>query len=689
MTLRRTLAIALALMASAAPAAAQRAWVEVTAPHLRVVSDAGAGRARDFAWQFEQIREALARTFPWVRLAGSRPLVVLAARNVTTMRTLVPGLWDGGKDGNLFVSATATGYDRSYVVVRGDVRGEDREGISPYQPAYWSFTAQALGDTSRNLPLWLRRGLAEVLSNTLVRESEIQVGRVLPQNLTQLRTRARLALRDVVTATNDSMRGRPPEDLFTLDAHAWAFVHFLVWADRGAYAPLFNKYVNGVLNGADPVASIASTLGDVSRFENAFNVYIERDVFFFAKFETDARVSRDGFTVRDLTELETVQMRGSLHAAMDRPAEARAAAAEAEKIGPPGAGAEVTALLADDTDTAALKAALEQAVTRPGMSWWAPYRLAALLAATDDREATARVVGLLTQATTLNPNADGAWTFLGESLAALGRGDEAVAAVTKGIALMPASSAHRLALARAYHRLGRYPEGLRAAGVGRALAKLPEDLAQAQQVLSALAAAASQAEARAAAPTAEPATPVPASPAAAPATVAEPAAATTEPAPDGDIGSLINQCYGDNTSCARILPRVVQDCKAGTSVTSTAACREAGYIVDAGVGVPARPALAADYYRLGCTRRDGLSCVRFATLQSLGRGVPRDADAALDVLDPACASGLQEACFRLGLHLSATGVAADRRRAREVLEASCTATFAESCAALKKLPPGR
>jgi TPR repeat protein len=132
----------------------------------------------------------------------------------------------------------------------------------------------------------------------------------------------------------------------------------------------------------------------------------------------------------------------------------------------------------------------------------------------------------------------------------------------------------------------------------------------------------------------------------------------------------------------------VQDCKAGTTVTSTAACREAGYIVDAGVGVPARPGLAADYYRLGCSRRDDLSCVRLATLQSLGRGVPRDADAALAVLGPACVSGLQEACFRLGLHLSATGVAADRRRAREVLEASCTAQFAESCAALKKLPPG-
>lgn len=685
--LRQTFAIAIALAACARPAAAQRAWVEVTSPHLSVVSDAGAGRARDFAWQFEQIREALARTFPWVRLSGSRPLVVVAARNATTMRALAPSLWDGGKDGSLFVSSSATGHDRSYVVVRGDLRGEDREGLSPYQPAYWSFTAQALGETSRNLPLWLVRGLSEVLSNTLVRESEIQVGRVLPQNLSHLRTRPRLALKDVVAATDDSMRNRPPDELFALDAHAWAFVHFLVWADRGAYAPLLEKYVNGVLNGADPVASVASTIGDVSRFETAFDVYVRRDVFFFARFEADARVSREGLTVRELTELETVLVRGRLHVAMQRPAEARVAAAEAERIGPSGAGAEVTALLADGSDTTALKAALEQAVTRPGVSWWAPYRLATLLADQRDRAVTERLVTLLTRATTLNPNADFAWTFLGESLSAVDRGDEAVAAVTKGIALMPSSSAHRLALARSYLRLGRFPDGLKAAGVGRALAKSPEDLREAQRVLSALAAAVNEAEARAAEPVVEPNRPE-ATPSAE--AVVEPAAGTTMGlAPGASIGGLINACYEDTTNCTRILPLVVQDCRAGNTLTSAAACREAGYIVDAGVGVPARPALAADYYRLGCERRDALSCVRLATLQSLGRGVPRDGGSALDVLDPACAGGLQEACFRLGLHLSVTGVAADRRRAREVLEASCTAKFAESCAALKKLPPGR
>ena len=123
------------------------------------------------------------------------------------------------------------------------------------------------------------------------------------------------------------------------------------------------------------------------------------------------------------------------------------------------------------------------------------------------------------------------------------------------------------------------------------------------------------------------------------------------------------------------MPLVVEDCTAARTITSTAACRSAGYILDAGLGMPANPRLAADYYLQGCNRQDELSCVRLATLRALGRGVTRDVKGALAVLEPACAGGTQEACYRLGLHLASTGVAADRARARQVLTASCRRGF--------------
>jgi TPR repeat protein len=152
------------------------------------------------------------------------------------------------------------------------------------------------------------------------------------------------------------------------------------------------------------------------------------------------------------------------------------------------------------------------------------------------------------------------------------------------------------------------------------------------------------------------------------------------------LGFVIDECFTDPVTCKAAVPVVERECRDATSANAGAACRAVGYMLDAGLGMTAQPRRAAELYTLGCDRRDEISCVRLATLRSLGRGVPRDVEAALAVLEPSCDRGTQEACYRLGLHLSATGIAADRTRARDVLAASCKAEFAESCAALKKLP---
>lgn len=695
MTLPRVGLIVALLVAGTASAAAQRVWTEVRSENFTVVSDAGAGRARDIAWQFEQIRAALGHTFPWIRTTPARPIVVFVARGEQTMRTLLPAMWEQGRDGARFSSIGQTGRDRAYIVVRGDYRIDDREGISPYQAAYWSYAARALGDTSPHLPEWLVRGMSELLSNTLVRDTEIQIGRTLPQNLRHLRSRPRLSLQQVIAPRSGTDRPSV-DDLFALDAHAWAFVHFLVWADRGAYAPLLNAYITGVLAGADPVTSVATTLGDVSRFENAFNVYINRDVFFFASFPVAARLGQDGFPARDLSAADAATMRALLLVAGDRPADARVLAVEAEKLGPAGVSAEVAALLAETDDVEGervdqLKAALERAVTQPQVSWYAPYRLATLLRPAGDRALLARIAALLEQATTANPNADAAWAYLGEVRAAVGRAD-AVTAAERAIVLMPASSRHRVSLARVYLRLGRQADALRAAGIGRALARDQAERANAQGVLAELARAMTSTESPDAAGVTATATPPSASRAAEiePATAAS--LAVDAPAPGTvetrAIGQLIQVCYTEAPSCARALPVIVADCNGGSTVTSTAACREAGYILDVGIGMAANPQRAAALYLIGCDRRDTLSCVRLSTLRALGRGVPRDEAAALAVLEPACDGGTQEACYRLGLHLTASGVAVDRERGREVLTSSCANGFAESCAALKTRPPG-
>lgn len=687
-------ALTAALALLSAPAAAQPAWIEVTAPHVTVVSDAGAGRARDIAWQFEQVHQGLSGTFPWIRWNLSRPLLVLAARSEASMKALVPGTF-ARPDGRLFTAVASTGRDRAYVALRADVRIDDVEGVNPYQSAYWAYAAQALGETFTGLPLWLQRGLAEFMSNSLVRDKEIQIGRVLPQNLRLARGSTRLALRDLVGLGGDDRRVDRPQFLADVDATAWAFVHFLMFGDDGAHQPGLNAFIAGLLKGGNPTALLASTLGDVSRYESAFNVYVNREIFGFARFDVAARLSREGFPAQPLPAAKALLLRASHHVSTGRLDDARTLVAEARKADPTANGDEVEALLADREDRDdQLRASLEKAVKAGNVSWYAPYRLATLLSMRDQAD-LARIETLLEQATTLNPFADAAWAYLAEVMASLDRGNSALGPSDKAIGLVPASSRHHISRARVLRRLGRPSDASRAAGIGRALARTPDERQIAQAMLADLARDALQARADAEAVNAT-----------SPGTGAPPAAASEALPPAGppvdaallsaasrttdsrDIGYLIASCFTTPSACRKVLPDIAGDCNAGDTPTSPGACRNAGYILDAGIGVPAAPTMAADFYRKGCARKDEISCVRLATLQAVGRGVPRDVAAGVGVLETSCKNGVQEACFRLGVHLASTKVPADLTRGREILTASCKAEFAESCEWLKKLPPG-
>ncbi len=613
MTTAHVVRAALVTLAAAAPVSAQRAWVEARGPNVTVISDAGAGRARDVAWQFEQVREAMSRIFPWVRSQSSKPLLVLAARNETSMRALAPAYWEKSRDFTL-AGVTSAGRDRAYTLLRSDLTVDDREGINPYESAYWGYASQALQDTSRAWPSWLLRGMASVISNTLVRNNEIQLGRVLPQHLSYLRGRGRMPLKDVVSVvTGADPRYDQAGFLQAIDAHAWAFVHFLIWADQGAHQANLDQYIVGVLKGADPMTSLAATLGDVSRFDNAFNVYVNRELFGFTKFETSATLSREGFEVRDLPPAESAAVRAAFHVAMGRPDEAKALAAQAQTLEPSGVGDEVAALLADrDGRSDDLRASLEKAVGQRYVSWYVPYRLATLLPTDQGATTLQRIESLLTRATALNPNADRAWAYLGEVMAALNRGDAALEPVGRAIGLMPASSDHRVSMARVLKALNRPREALRSAGIARALAKTPEDRGRATGILSEL--AQSMAAGAAAGPVADP-------------NVAEPAVA--EASPD----SAPNQ---PETSTDAPSP-------AGRPTPAPAPAAPRNRAAGTPIIVLESDAQAMAKAEQACNDGASDACVKFGT-QLADSGRPGSMARARQVLKKSCDAGSKDAC---------------------------------------------
>jgi hypothetical protein len=172
--------VALCCVAGAARRAARLAaapapWVEVRSPHFRVVTNDGERQGRRIAWQFEQIRAALVKIWPWAKIDVGQPFVVFAARDEATLKTLGPQFWEGKRYRP--TSFWTYSRDLAFVALRTDVPEPDEYGTNPYQTAYWGYVSAVFSRSfPQRLPQWYSRGMAEVLSNTLVREKEIHVG---------------------------------------------------------------------------------------------------------------------------------------------------------------------------------------------------------------------------------------------------------------------------------------------------------------------------------------------------------------------------------------------------------------------------------------------------------------------------------------------------------------------------------
>ena len=156
------------------------------------------------------------------------PLLVLAAKDESTMRLLAPQYWESHSDIHP-VSVFATSADRHYIVLRADVRAEGMENTNLYAPAYWSYATLTLESAfEHGLPLWFRLGLAEVLSNTIVNASELQFGRPMVGYLRELQ-QGRYALKDLLLdpAGLSSIHAQIERQRF--DAQCWALMQFLLY----------------------------------------------------------------------------------------------------------------------------------------------------------------------------------------------------------------------------------------------------------------------------------------------------------------------------------------------------------------------------------------------------------------------------------------------------------------------------
>jgi len=466
-------------------AAAQATWVEVRTPHFTIVSNAGEGRAREVGWQFEQFRGAIESGWPWARVQLDRPVIVIAAKDEGGMRTLLPAYFERPRD-TWPSSVLVTAPDRHYIAIRSDIRGEDNAVMNPSMTAYWSYTMLTLRRAfAHDLPLWFRIGMAEVLSNTVVRDTELRFGLPIPWHISALQE-GRLKLRALLEIESASTSFTDGENRRRFDAQCWALMHYLLFGRPDDLAARVNDLARRLLDGQTSSAAVEAAFGSLDALETAYIRYAQKPVFQYARMKIDANTTPKAFSSRTLAVHESRVVQAAFYAATHRPAEARGAVADARKSSPASSGsyeAEASLLDSEGKRDEAL-AAYVKATELGSTNGYVYYRLAALTWGTDpDEETLGRIETLLKRAVTLNDRFAPAYTLLADAVARGSQPSAALEFATKASALEPGEAAPRLALARVSWRLGRRDEARAHALAARVLADSDQERKEVQQLL--------------------------------------------------------------------------------------------------------------------------------------------------------------------------------------------------------------
>jgi len=643
--------LAFVALAWSGTADAAETWLEVKTPNFTVVSNAGEGTAQKTAGEFEQVRSAYAKLWPWAHLAQGRATVVLALKDDGTLKRWAPGYYDvkGGID---VVSGIARGGDREYLLLRTDSRPQDAN-VTPNYNLYRGYLTLLLSASlERRLPPWLSNGLAEVFGNTSVHDKEILIGRPVPWELRYFNNHARLPLREILDARDDSplILKEGQRDLF--DAESYVLVHFLSFGDRGAHAPQLSRFIQLWLAGRSQDQALAEAFGDVTALQRQLPDYATRHILSYARLQTESSPESGRSAARIVPPAEIAGLRASLHVAMGRPVEAQAAIQQARTADPRSSTSyDAEGLLADrDKDRPRATQAYARATELGSTSAYSHYRSAQLAWKQDaDAPTLAALRQRLERAIELNGSYANACSYLAEVLVQQGDGPAALAHAQRAVVLSPGESYHRVALARAFNKLGHGDEARKSAELGLQLADNDNDRSNAERFLLFLAESTRYAQERAQRETSQKQT---------------------------------SACQaGDAAACAQILPDLERAC----GENQAGACAYLGWLYSDGRGLAKDAAKAAGYIERACVAGDKRACVQHAWALARGEGLTKNEPKATAVLDGLCNEGFFPACTRLAYLHAGKPSAAERARAMALLARACEGGEQDACSMAKRL----
>ena len=668
---RARLVAAFVLLLCALPAFPADApqWLEVTNPpsRVRVVTDSGEKAGRKVALQIAQFDRALQRRFAWIK-PDDTPLTVFASSDEVLVRSMAPDTADVEKD-NAFSSYLA-GAVQAVGSLRTDLPETSDQDRSPTRGFYRGRVAVAIERSlGRSAPPWLSRGLVTFLSDAVVKDKEVQVGRM---------TTADGAALVAPAAAEFFSDSRTADHRF--DLQAGLFIHYLLVGDGGRNTAALDAFVQALKAGGN-AASLSQALARMTSLYAGFQKHLAARKFQALKLPVDPSLTPVRFSVRPLPLTEALMLRAEVLFDLNRPVETRGLLRQVKAADPTLARPlEIEAALYEreqrsGESTKAIEAAIQLGSTDASLY----YRLAQLQwSKTMAKPALLSVQKLLEKARDLSAGDPGTLSYLAEVLGDLALYQAALDHAQKGATVAPNDVYAQMALARAQWNMKQTDAAVSTAKKALTLAKLPTQKQRVQD-FQAFATKNKRAQATGGKPWSSQFGPPPPGVfgGAPPQGGIADRAAVGQARTDSMDASAITDCFANrkDAACARAVPSLEAACVDKQSTS----CVSLGSLYDGGFGIPRDRKKAASYYKNACDLGDKPGCARLAVLEAQGLGVPMNAARARKTLESLCAEKIPEACIGLAQILQRTGLASDRDRARALLKSACDAGSGEAC----------
>jgi tetratricopeptide (TPR) repeat protein len=304
--------VVLMVSLSAGLAAEEKAWTEVKSPHFRVITDASDHDGREVAAGFEKMRAVFASQFPGFLLEAPAPLLILAARDEYTMKTLYPGMFKAGV-GSQVAGVFQQGWEREYAVARMDLMTSERRNPDTYASIYHEYVHSLLHANFRGLPLWLDEGLAEFYAYTRFEGNKMYIGAPAKSNrVAILDYRAPTPIRTLITEHSSISRDSEKSQMFY--AEAWALTHFLIFGPGMEQGDKLKRFFNLIQHGTDEQKAFEQAFGKIDDLEKQFLRYINQIAYPSGVIPFVETVEAKDYAVRKMSLAETQAELAAFHA---------------------------------------------------------------------------------------------------------------------------------------------------------------------------------------------------------------------------------------------------------------------------------------------------------------------------------------------------------------------------------------